>query len=237
MSNKEKIIWVTGASSGIGKSTAIQFVKGGFQVAASSRNGEQLERIKTDLTEKGNLYEVYPMDISKYEQVDNTQILISEKSKIDCLINNAGVTSFTKASENKISDIQEIINTNLLGAIYAIKAVLPQMIANKKGTIINILSVVTQKIFTESSAYSASKAGLMAYVKVLREEVRNYNIRVINVIPGATRTPIWPNTALEKYSNRMMSPDDIAKFVFDLYLNNSTIIPEDIVLRPIKGDL
>ena len=116
------------------------------------------------------------------------------------LINNAGITSFKLAEENSINEINDIINTNLLGSIYAIKAVLPQMISNRSGTIINILSVVTKKTFTKSSVYSASKMGLLGYTNSLREEVRKYNIKVINVIPGATATPMWSKEMRNQFS-------------------------------------
>jgi NADP-dependent 3-hydroxy acid dehydrogenase YdfG len=111
------------------------------------------------------------------------------------------------------------------------------MISRNSGTIINILSVVTQKLFTNSSAYSASKSGLMAYSKVLREEVRNKNIRVLNVYPGATKTSIWPNNVLEKYSHRMITPEEIAKVVYQIYIQKSNVVTEEILLRPIQGDL
>jgi short-subunit dehydrogenase len=111
------------------------------------------------------------------------------------------------------------------------------MINNNSGTIINILSVVTEKIFTKSSAYSASKAGLLAYVNVLREEVRANNIKVINVIPGATKTPIWHPKAIEKNSERMMSPKEIADIIYDLHLLEGIMVPEQLTLRPIQGDL
>lgn len=237
MSDKEKIIWITGASSGIGKSIALKFAGKGMNVAASARNGEQLEKIKNNISGKNNFFNVFPLDISNPQNVADTGVKIFANSQIDCLINNAGVTSFTKAADNSIEEVAEIINTNLLGAIYAIKSVLPEMIKNERGTIINILSVVTEKIFTESSAYSASKAGLLAYSKVLREELRDHNIRIINVIPGATRTPIWPNQALEKFSNRMIAPDDLAELVFNLYSDDYSLVPEEVVVRPMKGDL
>ena len=88
---------------------------------------------------------------------------------------------------------------NLLGSIYTTKAVLPEMIKRKSGTIINILSVAAKTVFTNSSIYTASKSGLEAFGKVLREEVREYNIRVINIFPGATATEIWSKEALDKF--------------------------------------
>jgi 3-oxoacyl-[acyl-carrier protein] reductase len=169
--------------------------------------------------------------------VDQTVKKILVTNKIDCLINNAGITSFKLAEENSINEINDIINTNLLGSIYAMKAVLPQMISNKSGTIINILSVVTKKTFTKSSIYSASKWGLLGYSNSLREEVRKYNIKVINVIPGATSTPIWSKEMRDQFSNRMMNSEDIARVLVWAFLQKENLVTEELLLRPIEGDL
>ncbi|MCF8242130.1 MAG: SDR family oxidoreductase [Melioribacteraceae bacterium] len=233
MSEKNNITWITGAASGIGKELALAFTRNNKLIAASSRRSEALERLKKE--SDGII--PFQTDICYNAQVVKTVNDISKNYEIDCLINNAGVTSFTNASEDEPADIKNIIDTNLLGAIYTIKAVLPQMMERKKGMIINILSIAAKKVFTKSSAYAASKAGLHAYANVLREEMREYNIKVVNVLPGPTKTPIWPNEALEKYSDRMMSPSDVAKLVYHLYSLDKNMVPEEITLRPIKGDL
>lgn len=234
---KKEIIWITGASSGIGKELVSLFINAGKPVAASSRNTEYLEKLKESLGPKSGLLNVVQCDISSYESVVDAYNIISKEYRVACLINNAGITSFKPAVENSIEEIQNIVNTNLLGAIYVIKTVIPEMIAKNSGTIINTISVVKNKLFTNSSVYSASKCGLAAYTDVLREELRKYNIRVINVLPGATRTPIWPNQLLEKYGDRMMSPADVASVIFKVYNLDGNLVPEEITLRPIKGDL
>lgn len=236
MGDKNSTVWITGGSSGIGKALTLEFSQNGYQVAASARTKKALERIKKEAETDANL-DLYPADITKFEEVKKTVGKINGKSNISCVINNAGLTSFKLAEENSIEEIESIIATNLIGAINTIKAVLPTMIAQKKGTIINILSVAANNIFTKSSAYAASKAGLRAYAQVLREEVREHNIRVINILPGATRTPIWPNEALEKYGERMMSPTDLAKLVREVYSIDSNLVAEEIQIRPIKGDI
>jgi len=139
--------------------------------------------------------------------------------------------------ENSVKEIDDVINTNLLGSIYTIKAVLPHFIRNGEGTIINVLSVVTEKTFTNSSVYSASKMGLLGYARVLREEVRKYNIRVINVIPGATETPIWTREMRDDNSERMMNPESIARLMVSAFLQSDNLVVEDIVVRPLQGDL
>jgi NADP-dependent 3-hydroxy acid dehydrogenase YdfG len=237
MKSRTKAIWITGASSGIGKALAIEFIKNGKVVLGCARRIELLNEIKNELGELGKNFQVFKVDVTKYDEIDKFYNDLSKEYEIDCLINNAGVTSFKPAEENSLSEIQNVIEVNLLGSIYTIKKVLPDMKAKKSGTIISILSSVTQKVFTNSSLYSASKAGLLAYTKVLREELRNDNIRVINVSPGAINTAIWPESVTQKYSSRMMNPKNIASMVFRLYAEESNVVPEEVVLRPITGDL
>ena len=224
MKSKQNAVWITGASSGIGKSLSLELASG-------------LEKVKNEINLEKISVETVPFNITDVTEIDKNFKTISKNYDVECLINNAGVTSFTLAQKDSVKQIQEIIDTNLLGSIYMIKTVLPGMIERKKGTIINIQSVAAKKVFTKSSAYAASKAGLSAYSKVLREELREYNIRVIDVFPGATKTPIWPNEALEKYSDRMMSPDEIAKIIYNTYAVNSNMVVEELVIRPMKGDL
>jgi 3-oxoacyl-[acyl-carrier protein] reductase len=237
MSKEKPGIWITGASSGIGRAAAIEFAKTGAKVFVSGRRAAELERINTELNSDKISVEVFPCNVASHTNVDQIVKKISANSKIDCLINNAGITSFKLAEENSINEINDIINTNLLGSIYAIKAVLPQMISIGGGTIINILSVVTKKTFTKSSIYTASKMGLLGYTNSLREEVRKYNIKVINVIPGATATPIWSKEIRNQHSERMMTSEDIARVLVWAFLQKENLVTEEIVLRPIEGDL
>lgn len=230
-------IWITGASSGIGKAAAIEFAKTGSKVFISSRRVTELERLNKELSSDKLSVNIYPCNIASQTNVDQTFKKISAESKIDCLVNNAGITSFKLAEDNSIQEINDIINTNLLGAIYSIKAVLPHFIQNGGGTIINILSVVTRKVFTRSSAYAASKAGLLAYSDSLREEVRKYNIRVINIIPGATETPMWSQDVRKEKSDLMMNSEDVARVIVSAYLQKENLVIEEITLRPVTGDL
>jgi short-subunit dehydrogenase len=226
-------IWITGASSGIGKATVKEFASVGCNVFASSRRVTELEK----LIEDGNQIAIYPCNVASSANVNQTFKKISAEYNINCLINNAGITSFKLAEENSIKEIEEVLNTNLLGSIYTIKAVLPHFKKIGGGTIINVLSVVTEKTFTNSSVYTASKMGLLGYSRVLREEVRKYNIRVINVIPGATETPIWTREMREEKGERMMNPESIARTMVSAFLQSDNLVAEEIVLRPLQGDL
>lgn len=246
MGKKKKGIWVTGASSGIGKDAAKEFARVGYNVFASARRATELERINKELRKEssegasGNhkiSIQIYPCNVASSANVDQIVKKITAENEIDCLVNSAGITSFKLAEENSINEIDDIINTNLLGSIYAIKSVLPYMIEQGGGTIININSIITQKFFSNSSAYAASKMGLLGYSKVLREEIRKYKIRVIDIIPGNTETPMWSSDVRKEHSERMMKTEDIARVIVWAYLQKDNIVSEEIVLRPIQGDL
>jgi short-subunit dehydrogenase len=234
--DKEKAgIWITGASSGIGKATLNEFVSVGCNVFASARRVNELNRLTENDSE--SQIGIYPCNVASRANVDQTFKKISAENNINCLINNAGITSFKSVEENSIKEIDEVINTNLLGSIYTTKAVLPHFKKIGGGTIINVLSIVTEKTFTNSSVYTASKMGLLGYSRVLREEVRKYNIRVINVIPGATETPIWTREMREENSERMMNPESIARLIVSAFLQSDNLVAEEIVIRPLQGDL
>ena len=179
----------------------------------------------------------FPCNVASSANVDQTFKKIVNENKVDCLVNNAGLTSFKIATDNSINEINDIISTNLLGSIYTIKSVLPYCIENGGGTIINVLSVVVNKVFTHSSVYSASKNGLLAYSQSLREEVRQYNIRVVNIIPGATDTSMWPSEKRRENFERMMKPESVARVIVSSFLERGDIVPEEIVLKPPLGDL
>ncbi|MBT8378194.1 MAG: SDR family oxidoreductase [Ignavibacteria bacterium] len=230
-------IWVTGASSGIGKAIASEFAKVGCNVFVSARRANELERLKEELDEYEDNIHVFPCNVASSANVEQTCKKITSDFKLNCLINNAGVTSFKSAEDNSVNEINDIINTNLIGSLYTIKSVLPVFKKSESGTIVNVLSVVVDKIFTDSALYSASKQGLLGYSKVLREEVRKHNIRVINIIPGATETPIWSQQIRKEKGELMMSPESLARVVVSSFLQKDNLVTEEIVLRPLTGDL
>lgn len=234
---KKDGIWITGASSGIGKAVAIEFAKVGCNVFVSARRAQELERLKDEAGKLGDIIYPFPCNVASSTNVDQTVKKITSEFELNCLINNAGVTSFKNAADNSVNEINDIINTNLLGAIYSIKSVLPTFIKNESGTIFNILSVVVDKTFTRSSVYAASKMGLLGYSNSMREEVRKHNIRVINIVPGATETSMWSQEVRKEKGDQMMNPESIARIIVSAYLQKDNLVTEEIVLRPITGDL
>lgn len=230
-------IWVTGASSGIGKAAAKEFARTGAKVYASARRLTELERLNKELVEEKLSVEILPCNVASSQNVDQAVKKIYTEGKIDCLINNAGITSYKAAVDNSVQEINDIININMLGSIYCAKYVLPHFIKQGGGTIINVLSTAVSNVFTESTAYTASKMGLLGYMNVLREEVRKYNIKIINLVPGPTETPMWSSEVRKEKSDQMMTTDDLARLMVFSYLQKGNIVLEEITIRPLGGNL
>jgi len=230
-------VWITGASSGIGKAAAKEFARVGARVFVSARRVKELERLNNELKEEKLSVEIMPCNVASSTNVDQVIRKITAETKLECIVNNAGITSFKAAEDNSIAEINDIIHTNLLGSIYAIKYAVPHMISAGGGTIINILSSAAKSTFKNSSTYTASKMGLLGYTNVLREELREKNIKVVNVIPGATETPMWHADIRKEKSDFMMSPEEVAHVLVWLYLQKGSVVSEEITLKPITGDL
>jgi short-subunit dehydrogenase len=230
-------VWVLGAGSGIGRAAAAEFANVGARVVVSARRANELERFKRELGDRGEFVETAPCNVASRKNVEQTAKKFFGEEGLDCLVNAAGVTAFKTIEKTSVPEIEEILTVNLFGAIYAIKAALPLMIDRGGGTIVNILSVAAKKILVQSGAYSASKAGLHAFSKVLREETRKQNIRVVDILPGATDTPIWSDDMRERYADRMMRPEDVARVIVGAFLQKGNMVTEEITLRPEQGDL
>lgn len=238
MKDDKKIIWITGGSSGIGKAIAYNFAKINCKVYISGRRNSELERTIKEFSKEKLKIKAIPCNVASEVNVSQVvKTIIREEGKIDCLINNAGITVFKNVIDTSNREAKDIIDTNLLGTIYCTKHVLPYMIEKKSGLIINISSFASKKIYPKSAVYSASKAGLNAFANCLREEVREYGIKVVTILPGATETPMWDKEIRKIASEKMMKADDLAHLVVSVFLQPNNIVSEEIVVRPIYGDI
>ncbi len=235
---KNKVVWVTGASTGIGKAIAEKFSKEGCIVVVTARRKSRLVRIVSEIKFAGREASAFVCNVMSERSVFLTAKRIREKyGTIDVLINNAGATVFKSFLETKTQDYNNVIDTNLKGPFICMKAVLPQMIKKKHGSIINILSVAASTAFENSAVYSASKAGMSAMANCIRTEVRRYDIKICNIFPGAVDTAMWESKARQRYRNRMMTPADIAEITFDVYNKPKKVVIEDLIVRPVRGDI
>lgn len=235
---KDRVVWITGASSGLGAALAEEFVIHGDMVVATARSRVPLQLLQKKLQGAGGPLEIYACNLRGEKSVHSVagKILANHKT-VDILINNAGVTYFKDFISTGISEFDEVVETNLRGLFLTTKNILPSMLKRRNGCIINILSYAAKTTYTESAAYSASKAGAEALMNVLRAETRGKGIKVVNVFPGAILTPIWHPRHQEKYYKVMMKPSEVAKMIYEITTRPPSLMVEDIIIRPQIGDL
>ena len=232
------VVWVVGASRGIGREIAKQFASIGCEVCVSSRSSKELGTLVKEIGTLGGRAYAYPLDIRNRRSISRAITAIEKQFQaVDVLINNAGVTVFKSFHATTISEFDSIIETNLLGPIQCTKGILSSMLKRKRGWIITILSRAAVMTFTHSSAYTATKAGMLGMMNVLREEVRASNIRVVNILPGPTETKMWSAASRKKYAAQMMKPKSVAETVLALYLSPDDVMIEEVVLLPVAGDI
>ncbi|WP_211747709.1 3-ketoacyl-ACP reductase [Paenibacillus sp. Marseille-Q4541] len=220
-----KIALITGAGRGIGRATAIEFAKEGIHVGLIARNRDHLEKVAEELKPFGVKVSVATADVSDLESITKAvEHIKQELGPIDILINNAGISKFGNFMELDPKDWEKIIQVNLMGVYYTTRAVLPQMIERKSGDIINISSTAGQKGAPVTSAYSASKAGVLALTESLMLEVRKHNIRVTALTPSTVATDMAVDLNLtDGNPDKVMQPEDLAEYMVSQLKLNSRI--------------
>ncbi len=196
MNLTNKNIWITGASSGIGKALAIEISKYKPTLILSSRNNNELLKTKNICEKNGAKCFIQLLDLSKPHEIKQiADTIINKFDKIDILINNGGISQRSLAEETNINIDRNIMEINFFGNISLTKAVLPNMIKNKSGQILTVSSIVGKFGFPLRSAYSASKHALHGFYESLRAEVeKKHNIKVKIIIPGRIKTNISYNS-------------------------------------------
>jgi NAD(P)-dependent dehydrogenase (short-subunit alcohol dehydrogenase family) len=239
MHDNNEIVWVTGASKGIGLACAKALAASGRHVVMSSRNRPELIHATTEIRKSGGDARAVQCDVSNQEDVEwAIRSIIKEYHEgPDILINNAGISPYYDIEEMTPEIFDSVIAINLTGNFLCAKAVLPEMIRKGKGTIIQMLSIASVKAFAGGTAYGASKFGALGFTNALREEVRDKGIKVVSIMPGATETPAWDEQERDAYHEKMMQPEDIAQAIMDILHQPQRTLVEEIILRPILGDL
>jgi len=226
---KGKNAIITGAGRGIGYAVAIALAKEGVNVGLVARSKEQLEKVGKEVEALGVKAAFAVADVSKNEEVTKaTEFITNELDAIDILINNAGIAKFGNFMDLEIDEWEKIIQVNLMGVYYVTRAVLPGMIEQKSGDIINISSSAGQKGAPITSAYSASKFGVLGITESLAMEVRKHNIRVTALTPSTVATDLAiDNNLTDGNPDKVMQPEDIAEFIVSqLKLNKRIFIKE-----------
>lgn len=193
MDYNNKTVWITGASSGIGRELAIQFAELGASVILSTRNVEKLTALKAELKGGGHL--ILPLDLAKPEEVlSKVTAAINELPAIDILINNGGISQRSLFLENDFKVYRQLMEVNYFGLVALTKAVLPSMVARKSGSVVAISSVAGKVGSKLRTGYSGTKFAVVGFMDCLRAEVKEHNIHCLTICPGFIKTVIAHNS-------------------------------------------
>jgi short-subunit dehydrogenase len=229
---------ITGASSGIGKATALAFAKAGIDVALVSRSLDKLEAVATAAKQTGVEAKAYTLDLANLPQVEaKIKAIAQDFGNIDILVNNAGIGYTGTLTETSLEDWQQVINLNLTSVFECIKGILPGMRDRGTGTIINVASIAAKQAFAGWGAYCVSKAGLLTLSQTLAQEERAHGIRVTTICPGSVNTEIWDSETVNANFDRskMLTPEIVAQSILHTALLPTQAVIDELVLMPNAG--
>jgi 3-oxoacyl-[acyl-carrier protein] reductase len=223
---------VTGAGRGIGAAIALALARLGATVVLCGRTRAALESTARAIAQAGGRADALPCDVTQLDSVEAVGKRVeSSFGRVDILVNNAGIGGFGGPLHQLSPDAwDQILNTNLRGAYYAIRAFAPMMIRARAGHIINISSLAGKNALPNGAAYAASKWGLNGLSYSVAEELRGHNIRVSVICPGSTNTDLSPHVG--KDTSKMLQPEDVAHAVQMLATQSSQSFVSEIMLRP-----
>ena len=217
---ENKIVAVTGAGQGLGAEFAKEFAEEGAQVILLGRTGAKVEKVAQEIRDKGGKAFAIQCDVSNYDEVMASFAKVKEEfGTVDVLVNNAAVFKSSTILDLSVEDWKQHIETNLYGNFFCIKAVLPGMIEQRYGKIINLSSSGAKLFFPGFGAYAASKGGIVSLTQILSEEVKNYGINVNAIYLGMTSTEATrarfseSDAAITIKPEEMMQVDEVAKVV------------------------
>lgn len=192
---KDQVIWITGASSGIGEALALEFVREGAQVVLSARNFDALNKVQRQCDDiRKDRTSVLPMDVTEIKTLDDkVRQVIAHHGRVDLLINNAGISQRSSCLSTDMDTYRKIFEVDVFGQIALTKAILPVMIEQGSGHIAVTASVAGKIGVPFRTGYCAAKHAVMGFFDALRTEVHQHNIRVTTIVPGYIRTNISAN--------------------------------------------
>lgn len=238
MENSNKLIVITGGTKGIGRAIVEKFAQNNFDIVTCSRKEKDLEKLKQEFLTKNPDVNFWPAcaDLSKREDVNSfLQFIGKLKRQVNILVNNVGTYEPGQVHNEPEDVLEKMISTNLYSAYHLTRGLIGDMIKRKSGHIFNICSTASITPYVDGGAYCISKYALYGMTKVLREEMKEYNVKITAVLPGATLTSSWDEESVS--SNKLMKAEDVAEAVFNAYSLSKNTVVEEILMRPQRGDI
>jgi NADP-dependent 3-hydroxy acid dehydrogenase YdfG len=243
MSNiQDKVVIITGASSGIGEATAKELAFKGAKLVLAARREDRLKKSQDEIKTNGGqaIYKV--TDVTSRQQMEElAAYALKEFGKIDVLVNNAGIMPQAFLAENKVDEWDKMIDVNIKGVLYAIAAILPSMRERKSGHVINLSSVAGHNIYPGGTVYCGTKFAVRAISEGLRQEeaMNGTNIRVTNISPGAVSSELIETTTdptmkegLDEFYKSAIDADRIARAIAFSIEQPSDVGINELIIRP-----
>lgn len=230
----EKIAVITGASKGIGKAIAESLAAEGYSLALAARSEKELHQIKNDLEGKYGIKVIaWACDLSLKESVTAfSQKVLQHFSRVDVLVNNIGIFTTGTFSAESDDALEQNLNLNLKCAYHLTKSFALGFMKEQKGQIINLCSVASLGPKEEAASYTISKYALKGFNDVLREEMRDYGVKVTAIYPGSVNTSSWEGVIAPR--EEFIQPEDIAKLVVSLIGLSENAFVEELVIKPLN---
>ncbi|MFA6923504.1 MAG: SDR family oxidoreductase [Bacteroidales bacterium] len=239
-----KIVFITGTTSGFGKSSAFKFAESSYNLIITGRRKELLTKVAAQIKEKFNVKVLtLNFDVRNLKEVESSiKSIPAEWQKVDILVNNAGLSAgLSPFDECDIDDWERMLDTNIKGLLYVTKFVVPFMIKNNSGHIINISSIAGKDTYQNGNVYCASKSAVDTLSKAMRVDLLKYNIKVTNISPGAAETEfslVRFHGDKEKADNvykgyTPLTPDDVADTIFYAASRPANVNIAEITITPL----
>lgn len=228
---KGKIVFLAGATGGIGSAAARLLHQSGARLHVCGRNTEKLERLGQQLGLSSQQVHLFDM----HELADVSAIarqIIEQEGRVDIFINALGMGILKPAEQLTLQQFQEVIQVNLVGAFALLQAFLPYMKKEGRGLVIHLPGVLGKVPMAGAAAYAASRYGLMGMLQSVREEVKRTNIRFTNVILGGVDTPFWDSIDMRVQREKMITAEDAARAIWFLCQQPESGVVSELVLQP-----
>lgn len=235
MNLEGKVAYITGGSKGIGYSVAKTLLNMGMRVAISGRNQDSVQKAIHDLGFQESVLGIQS-DVSSYDDEKKAiNTILNKWGQLDLVLANAGVGRFAPVDEMSIEAWNQMINTNLTGAFYTLKASV-EALKETKGYYMTLASLAGTNFFASGAGYNATKFGVVGFTQAAMLDLRKYGIKVTTIMPGSVATHFNGNEPSDKDAWKIQ-PEDIGKLVVDLLQMHPRTLPSKIEVRPTRPDL
>jgi len=232
------VVVITGASQGIGAEIAYEFAREvrGVRLALVARSETKLRAVAARCNRLGAVAEVFVANVADADAVKALEsAVIARFRRVDVVVSNAGVFRPGSVLDTSVEAFDEMVAVNLRSQFLVTRAFVPAMAQRRSGDVFVMSSIAGLSPYPSSAAYCAAKFGVTGWAQVMRAELKAHGVRVCLVYPGATVSPSWDGSGVSP--ERMMPTRDVARAFLDVYRLSRKTVVEEIVLRPVAGDV